>query len=218
MHPMRSTALITCKALAHVLAPLVGPDTRVVQLDIGLHLNPKRLSARLLNEIALLERPGLDIVLGYGLCGRGTEGVISRKSRLVLPRVDDCVGALLGSRARHQEIVKTFPGCYFLEPAWLSNELNIFEEVKKGLERIPPHRHDKIIEIALSHYRTLALLSEKANPSSPAWSRCERYGKAHRLKFIHLVTDHSLLHRLVGGRWTSPDFLVMEPGEPVPLF
>ncbi|MGD9212781.1 MAG: DUF1638 domain-containing protein [Desulfobacteraceae bacterium] len=215
---MKSSALITCNALAHILTPLVDPDTLVVQLDINLHVSPDRLRTRLLHEIALIERAGLDILLGYGLCGMGTKGLVSKKSRLVLPRVDDCIGALLGSRERHQEMLRTCPGCYFLEPSWLHTELNIFEEILKGLERFPQKSRNTIIKMALKHYNTLALLSQNADTASPAWSQCEQYSKLYQLKLIKLTTDHSLLRRLVSRQWEPADFLVMEPGEPIPLF
>jgi hypothetical protein len=214
---MRRQALVACNALAQVLTPLVSEDTIIRILDIGLHVSPDRLRARLLAEIAAVEQEGLDILLGYGLCGRGTEGLVSSQSRLILPRVDDCVGALLGSRTRHRQVLRKCPGCYFLEPNWLDTELNIFEEISKGIDRIPADRRDQIIKMALKHYNTLALLSEN-NGTSPAWRQCEIYGSAYDLNLVHLPTDYSLLRRLIKGPWDSKDFVVVEPGKPIPLF
>jgi hypothetical protein len=40
------------------------------------------------------------ILLGYALCGRGTEGLRAGKTKLVLPRAHDCIGLLMGDRHR----------------------------------------------------------------------------------------------------------------------
>lgn len=214
---MTQTALITCNALAHTLVPLVSEDTVVRILDIGLHLRPDRLKVRLMAEIAAVERQGMNILLGYGLCGRGTEGLVSEQSRLILPRVDDCVGALLGSRQRHQEVLRKCPGCYFMESHWLNSELNIFKEITKGLDRLPEERRDEIVKMALRHYNTLALLSNELD-TSEAWNQCEEYCAAYNFNLMHLPTDYALLERLILGPWDPQDFVMVETGEPIPLF
>ena len=39
------------------------------------------------------------ILLGYGLCGNGLDGLSARHTRLVLPRAHDCIGLLMGGTA-----------------------------------------------------------------------------------------------------------------------
>jgi hypothetical protein len=186
-------------------------------MDIALHVDPDRLRTRLMEEIAAIEEDGVHILLGYGLCGRALEGVVSAKSTLVLPRVDDCVGALLGSRVRHKELLKERSGCYFLEQHWLETELNIFVEATKGLERIPPERRGKIVELALKHYTSLALLdSGDTGPETEA--RCHGYAGRYNLEFLRIQTELGLLSRLISGPWHEKEFLVCSPGRPIPLF
>lgn len=62
--------LLTCKSLAHSLAPLVDPGTEVAVMDIALHVNPQRLKSQIMEKIAGLEEAGVHILLGYGLYGR----------------------------------------------------------------------------------------------------------------------------------------------------
>ena len=150
--------LITCRALAPMLGPLVGPGVQVVELEIGLHLSPERLRGELMSQIASLEEPGATILLGYGLCGRALEGVSSSVSQLVLPRVDDCVGALLGSRQRHRDLLLRRAGSYFLTPQWLDTEMNIFEQLARQATRVPPERREGLVKMALKHYDTLAFV------------------------------------------------------------
>ena len=71
----------------------------------------------------LRTRAGYDaILLGYALCGRGTEGLRAGKTQLVLPRAHDCIGLLMGSRQRYQAYFDTHPGVYFRSPGWVENQ------------------------------------------------------------------------------------------------
>ncbi|MDF1551743.1 MAG: DUF1638 domain-containing protein [Deferrisomatales bacterium] len=213
----RHPKLLVCRALAHLLEPLVGPEVETVVLDIALHVKPERLREALQDAVASLEEAGGVILLGYGLCGRATEGVVSRLSTLVLPRVDDCVGALLGSRRRHQEFMKQRPGCYFLEPTWVDAEMNIFVQLEQHMERIPPHRRGQIARLTLKHYRSLALLTGGGH-GAEAERRCRGYARANGLEFIEVETELGLLERIVGGPWSAEEFVVCPPGVPIPLF
>jgi len=50
------------------------------------------------------------ILLGYGLCGNGLDGLTARHTRLVLPRAHDCIALLMGSRERYQTYFEGNPG------------------------------------------------------------------------------------------------------------
>jgi len=196
---------------------MAGAARETTVLGIGLHVSPHRLRAKLFEQIALLEEPGIDIVLGYGLCGRSLEGVFSSKSRLIVPRVDDCVGALLGSRDRHRQFQKDRPRCYFLEPHWLDTELNIFTEIMKGMDRIPVHRRNEIAKQALQHYDTLAVLCLE-DPDPASVRRIDTHARDFGLQVLRLPADVTLLRRLVSGPWSEVEFVIAEPGEPIPFF
>ncbi len=210
--------LISCKALAHLFEPMIDPAMERVILPISLHLNPQKLKARLIDEISKIEAPGWDIILGYGLCGRALEGVYSNKSRLILPRVDDCVGAVLGSRHRHKAILDEDTGCFFLEPSWIDSDVDIFAQCFKGIERIPEKYRDQIIWMALKHYSKLALIHHARDSSSPAVSTCRGRAENYHLKFVQYLSDLSLLQDLSNGQWDSDRFVIVEPGQRIPFF
>jgi len=209
--------ILACKALAHVLEPMVDDKIEIKVLEIALHVDPNKLRSRLLEEVALIEDHDTDILLGYGLCGRALEGVVSAQSRLIMPRVDDCVCALLGSRERRRELLKKDAGCYFLNQHWLDTELNIFADLLKGLERIPPEKRDKVVKMMLKNYRTLILFdTEDLLPE--AESICKNYAERYDMELLLIKPDHGLLARLIKGPWREAEFLVLPPGTPVPFF
>lgn len=209
--------LIVCRALAHMLEPLADTEMEIRVLDIGLHVDPWKLKERLLKEVADMEEKDTDILLGYGLCGRALEGVVSTISTLVLPRVDDCVGALLGSRQRHKDLLKRNPGCYFLEQYWFETELNVFAEIMRGLERIPPEKRERVVKLMLKHYNAIALL-DSGNLSPENESLCLAYSRQYDMQLIRLKTETGLLTRLIKGPCSKEEFLVLPPGMPVPFF
>jgi hypothetical protein len=214
---LKHRKVLTCKALAHILEPMVDDKTEVKVLEIALHVDPNKLRARLLEEVALLEDHDTDILLGYGLCGRALEGVVSSRSTLIMPKVDDCVCALLGSRERRRELLNKDAGCYFLEQHWLDTELNIFTDLMKGLERIPPEKRDRIIKLTLKNYHTLVLL-DAGDISPEAESACRVYAGRYDMNLIRIETDPGLLTRFIKGPWREEEFLVLPPGKPVPFF
>jgi len=209
--------ILTCKALAHVLEPMVNDKTEIRILDIALHVDPNKLRSQLLEEVTLMEDHDTDILLGYGLCGRALEGVVSNRSTLIMPKVDDCVCALLGSRERRRELLKKDAGCYFLEQHWLDTGLNIFTEIMKGLERIPPDKKDRILKLTLKNYHTLVLL-DSGDLSPESESVCRGYAEQYDMDLIRVKTDHGLLARLIKGPWKEEEFLVLPPGTPVTFF
>lgn len=209
--------IITCRALSPVVRDLLGSDESITELDIALHLQPERLRQTLMDTVGKLEREGKTILLGYGLCGRALEGVQSNKSTLVLPRVDDCVGMLLGSRQRHRKVLSEHPGTYFLDPRWLDNELNIFDQIKKGLEHIPEQRRKQLLQVALKHYDRLVMLCD-GRPLEEAERRCRRLAQEHGMEFSRLTKELGLLDKLLHGPWEEPEFIVAPPGTPIPMF
>jgi hypothetical protein len=209
--------LITCHALAPVLLPLLGPDTDVEVLDIGLHASPQRLRERVQEQVTTMEDKGVDLCLGYGLCGRGLEGVCSSQTRLIIPRIDDCVGALLGSKERHRRVLKKFPGAFFLEPTWLDTEMNIFSELARGMEHFTAERRRRIVALALKNYHTIAMLVT-GKPDPRAVDRCEAYAQAFDLEVRQISTDLDLLKRLITGPLDQQAFVITSPGQPVPFF
>ncbi|MBU1170254.1 MAG: DUF1638 domain-containing protein [Proteobacteria bacterium] len=209
--------IIACRALAPALEQFLGTDEPIHVLEIALHLQPDRLRLALLDKVRELEQESTTIVLGYGLCGMALEGVVSSKSTLVVPKVDDCVGMLLGSRARHRKVMNEHPGSYFLEPNWLETELNIFTQMHKGLAHISKERRKQLLKVALKNYDRLVLLAGD-DPEVAASEQCSELAMEYDMGFQRMETDLDLIKRLLFGPWNEPEFIVATPGTSIPLF
>ena len=97
----------------------------VEMLPQGLHNEPDRLRRELQEAIDKVEAEHAPeaIVVGYGLCSRGTEGVRTKRAKLVLARAHDCITLLLGSKERYADYVGQAPGTYWYSPGWNKHHL-----------------------------------------------------------------------------------------------
>jgi hypothetical protein len=90
-------------------------------LPKGLHdLGRKPMAAKIQEAVDRTPEGVYDaILLGYGLCGNGLDGLTARHTRLVLPRAHDCIALLMGSRERYQAYFEHNPGTYYRSTGWL---------------------------------------------------------------------------------------------------
>lgn len=115
--------IIACAVLAPDLkesAAELGLDVEFKFLEAGLHNNPQLLRERLQAAIDELSvNADCDrIVIGYGICGKGTIGVQATTVPLILPRVHDCIALFLGGDRAYQLEFKKYPCTYYLSTGW----------------------------------------------------------------------------------------------------
>jgi len=119
----KKTHIIACAVLAVDLkqsAAELGLNVDFKFLEAGLHNNPQLLRDKLQAAIDELSvNAACDrIVIGYGICGKGTIGVQARTVPLILPRVHDCIALFLGGDRAYQREFKKYPGTYYLSTGW----------------------------------------------------------------------------------------------------
>jgi hypothetical protein len=97
--------LITCDILARPAYLCAARSRHVVDVTMlprGLHAEPTDLRSRLQSAIDATPAGYDAIVLGYGLCGGATAGLVARDIPVVLPRAHDCITLFLGGRERYR--------------------------------------------------------------------------------------------------------------------
>ncbi len=132
----RPIVIFACQVSQHWLEQLL-PDELTAEItffDYGLHIVPKNLRQTLQQAIDSIEQPSL-IVLGYGLCGNGLDGINAGKHYLLIPRTDDCIAILLGSYQAYLREMKKEPGTYYLSKGWLEAGTNPLAESRKYEEK-----------------------------------------------------------------------------------
>jgi hypothetical protein len=187
--------------LQDLLAWLLPADLPhdVVLLDYGLHRVPSKMAGTLQEVIDGIQEPGL-VVLGYGLCGNGLQGIRSGKHTLLVPRVDDCIALLLGSYKAYMREFEAEPGTYYLSKGWLESGSHPLKEYEEYVPRYGSEQAMWIMDQQYQHYQRLVLVAhsqadlEAYRPRAKEVARfCERWG----MRYEELLGSDGYVRQLV---------------------
>ena len=116
-------AILACSVFYSEINKLIkGKDDYIVKLmPQGLHniVDSNRMKDKLQTAIDELEdnyQPDYLILL-YGLCSGGVEGLITTQATLIIPKVHDCIPLLTGDLSK--ERLKDNKGTYYLSRGWI---------------------------------------------------------------------------------------------------
>jgi hypothetical protein len=196
---------------------------RVEVLEQGLHREPDRLRRELQAVIDRVEA-GTDaeaIVLGYGVCSRGTEGVRARRCKLVFARAHDCITHLLGCKERYARYVAEHPGTYWYSPGWNRHHTPPGKKrhddlLKEYCEKYGEDNAQFLMETEQHWFKsydraTYVDVGVGATPEDLAFTQeCATW---LGWKFDRQHGDPGLLRALLAGDWDNERFIVLEPGQ-----
>jgi hypothetical protein len=214
---------VACRVLNDLLIALLPEEeaSRVILMEYGLHEHPQQLREALQEVLDGLEEPSL-VVLGYGLCGNGLDGLESRRHTLLIPRVDDCIALLLGSYEAYREEFQAVPGTYYLSKGWLEVEAHPLAEYREYLERYGERKANLIMDAQYRLYERLVLvahtqadLDQYREQAQEVAAYCARWD----MRYEERVGSEAYVQRLVrvaqGLEEPGEDLLVVGPGETV---
>jgi hypothetical protein len=220
-------AIIACDVLEDEVTHFAGQHEHVVKLEffeMGLHDQPTRLREVLQESIDVCEADERvdTVVLVYGLCGKGTEGLGTRRCKLVIPRAHDCVTLFLGSAKQYLDLHQNCSGSYTYTPGWCRGGRTPgkarFKRLKEEYtEQFDAESAEYLIDVekqALSKYKTglwvdLGLAPDREKLKDQARRDIANMG----WEFRDITGDTRLLRDLVSGDWSEERFCVAEPGQ-----
>ena len=97
--------LISCEVMYREICAAVAHSPHEIDIEFlpkGLHdLGGAAMLERVQQAVDAADPARYEVVLlGYGLCGNDIAGLVSRRLPIVIPRIHDCIGLLMGSRER----------------------------------------------------------------------------------------------------------------------
>ncbi len=225
---------IACDVVARPVYLCAARSPHVVDIRLferGLHNEPRSLHDRLQEAIDQAPANADAVVLGYGLCGGATAGIVARDRPVVLPRAHDCITLFLGARERYQEEHGRAATYWYVADQLERNDgyvagaggLAIGSDTEEQIEAtraeyVARYGEDNaayLMEVLggwRQHYGRAAFVSmgvaDETASETAARGEAERRGWA----FEHLEGSMVLLKRLLDGDWNE-DMLVLQPGE-----
>jgi hypothetical protein len=208
--------VIACATVCEELEPHLPEETILTRLDFGLHLHPDRLRERLQIEIDAVPA-GHTILLGYGLCGGGLDGLCVGEHRVVAPRAHDCIALFLGSREAYETQSAIEAGTYYLTKGWLeAEEHGPVTEYERLVARHGPERGAYLARLAFANYTRLALIHTGNYQIEQYRDMARRLADIYELRFEELTGSNAWIRALAAGEWDER-FLTFEPGDTITL-
>ena len=211
---LNSKKIIVCETIIKEMLPLLPPDMEYQTVESGLHLRPEKLRAAL--QTFIDESDAGAIILGYGLCSMAVVGLKSDHSKLVVPRLDDCIALFLGSQKRYREQLSKEPGTYYLSKGWIDAGVNLIEEFKVMEERYGKKRADMVKKRMLQHYTRLAFIDMGYQDQEYYREFSRRAADELELFYEEINGTERLLKKMIHGPWDD-DFVVAPPGHTISL-
>lgn len=215
---MPAPKLITCKVMVEELRQLLPPEISIESFEISQHARPDGLRATLQDAIDASDGLFDPILLGYGMCSKATVGLMARRSRLVVPKSDDCIAIFFGSREAFRSQTENKPGTYFLSQGWIgSNGGSVFNEYERMVSRFGKDRAERLMGKMLAHYERLAYIrTPQATSIDTDRAYAQRTARRFGMEYVELEGNDQWLQRMAAGIW-GDDFVVVEPGEAITL-
>ena len=135
-----------------------GVTEQVTFLEYGLHRVPNKIANTVQMHLDDLPTPSL-VVLSYGLCGNGIKGIRAGVHTLLVPRMDDCIAMLLGSRSAYLREFSTVPGTYWLSKGWLESGSHPLKEHEEYSEKYGSEDAEWLMDTQYQHYERLVLVT-----------------------------------------------------------
>ncbi|MHB9036529.1 MAG: DUF1638 domain-containing protein [Armatimonadota bacterium] len=226
--------IIACEALTREVRLASAKSPHIIDIEylaFGLHNTPNDLRTTIQDKIDACEGRGYDyIILGYGLCSRGTAELVARSVPIVVPRAHDCITFFLGSRARYDEEFAAHPGTYYYSPGWIERKEGDMqqgfiddaqargyeEKFKEYVEKYGEDNAKFLIEQEqqwYAHYTRAAFINMGVGDIEAYRKFTQELAQDRGWSFFEIDGDLSLIERLADGCWHSDEFLKVEPGQ-----
>lgn len=230
--------LIACKALYREVSLITATCENFVDVTYirqGLHDTPAKLKEALQAEIDAIDagddvhtyktnyynREFDAILLGYGLCSNGVQGLCSQKYSLVIPRVHDCITLFLGSREIYDKYFSENGGTFWYNASWIENAGTPSEQTERAMlvdytRRFGEENAQYILDTELTqNYSRCAYIRWEELPFPHHEKYTEDAAKFYNWEYDCVEGSSSLMRDFINGKWDDEKFLVVPPGQKI---
>ena len=227
--------VIACAVLAIDIkqsAKRLGFDIQFKFLEAGLHNNPKMLKKKLQAAIDEICASSLcdhidRIIIGYGICGKGTIGIQARCIPLTIPKVHDCVALFLGGDKAYKKEFKKFPGTYYLSAGWCEektepisqrNQWAYFGDKKLDfndlVEKYGKNAAQQTFDFLNSwqkNYQRAAFIETNTKKSLKYEKFAREMAEEYSWKYDKIKGSQGLIEKMITADHSTPEILFVPP-------
>lgn len=180
-----------------------------VWMDRGFHNTPEKLNNELQLQINNLQDQD-EILLAFGLCGNGTEGICSKNTKLILPRFDDCINLLLCTGQRTSRALTRADSLY-LTRGWTLDREAILQQYEIIKEQYDEEMCDIIMETMYGHYHAVTVIDTGCYDTAPVLDYARKTAGLLHFNVETRTGSIQILRQLLTGDWKE-NFIVLPPG------
>ncbi len=210
---MSRMKIIACAVVMEEMRSRLPKGLECETLEFGLHIRPEELKVALQQKIN--ENADYDVImLGYGLCSQAVVGLRSETSMLVLPKVDDCISILLGSRAAYLEQNRKQPGTIYMSKGWIDGRDNPMATYDRSVAKYGLERAKRIMAAMYRHYTRVLFINAGEGDVERYRDYTRERAAFLNLNFEEMPGSPALFDKLVNGDWND-EFVVIPPGREI---
>jgi hypothetical protein len=211
--------LIACRVMIDEIRPFLAPETEIEVFEISRHIHPKKLKDALQEAVTHADGHYDPILLGYGLCSNSVVGLKAKYSRIVIPKMHDCIGIFLGSHQAYLDEHKKEPGTYFLTQGYIQGYVTEaggpMGDWERTAKKHGAEKADELIGIMMEHYNRLVYIRTPVSINLEEDRKyAHRFAERFGMHYEEIESSSRLLQKLAIGDWDE-EFIVVKPGEEV---
>ncbi len=222
--PRAKKYIIACEVFRKEIEYLIEKNTHEYEtffLAQSFHENPQALKEKLQETIDFIEDKfsAESIIVFYGFCGRAMHKVQTKKARLIVPKVHDCIPLLLGTGAENSARPSTFSQSYWLSAGWVNYSINFYieEREKRYNSYVELYGEDSanyLMEVEDSwkaHYKAVTLIKWEELYSEELTQKALLIAKDMNLPYKEVVGSASYVTELLQGGQNTENFFHIPP-------
>lgn len=211
------TVVLACRTIRDELQLTMretGVNFPVVYFESGINNSRESLQEKIQKEVDMVQNADI-ILMVLGLCGNSLTGVKSSCSKLVVPKVDDCISLLLDSVEERKKKSREM-NTYFITQGWLDHERSILREYDRCVALYGEQRALRVTKTMLENYSRLTVINTGAYSLESVVPKVREF--AQRLNMLLEIVPGSrrLLNKLLLGQWDE-EFVIFEPGQEITM-
>lgn len=183
---------------------------QIIYMDSKYHNTPEKLNLKL-QEIIDENKEYETISLLYGQCGSAVLGLKSDYSKLILPKVSDCISLYLGGDEKRKNLKKS-ERTYFFTKRYIENDNSLYNEIIKMKEKYGDKKAIKMYKMMMDNYEYIRIINTNAYDVEDIMAKIQSLCEELDLSYEIVDGDLSIMEKALLGV-VDEGFVVKDRGE-----